>query len=142
MKLRHAVLGLLAIAALALPAYGQNAQNSSPTVGGWAENASTVNSSVTITTGGTFQQVLPSILGTSTRRQSLTIQNNNGNPTCEAAANCDYCYMYLGSGTASEGKAIELAAGQAYTRYWPYVPSDAIQATCTSSSDTLYVDTQ
>jgi hypothetical protein len=75
-------------------------------------------------------------------RRSLTIQNNNGNATCEAASNCDYCWVFIGAGTASEAKSIELGATEAYTRFYPYVPSDVIQATCASNSDTLYVDTQ
>jgi hypothetical protein len=50
----------------------------------------------------------------------------------------------MGSGVISAAKAtsILLLAGGAYTRYSPYVPSDAIQATCAGSSDTLYVDFQ
>ena len=39
--------------------------------------------------------------------------------------------------------AILLQPGQSYTRYWPFVPNDQILGTCTtSSSDSLYVDTQ
>lgn len=131
------------LALLATPVVAQNQlQPQGAPVSGIAVNRSTLNSSITITTGGTFQTVLPSNLGSTTVRQALTIQNNNANPTCEAASNCDYCWVFLGSGSATEGTSIELAAGQAYTRYWPFVPSDAIQATCTSTSDTLYVDTQ
>jgi hypothetical protein len=35
-----------------------------------------------------------------------------------------------------------LLAGASYRRDSPYIPSDAIQATCATSADTLYVDTQ
>ena len=102
----------------------------------------TVNGSVAITTGNTFQQILPAVPVNSRARRSLTIQNNNDNATCEASSNCDYCWIFIGSGTPTEAKSIQLAATQAYTRYYPYVPSDVIQATCTTTSDTLYVDTQ
>ena len=41
---------------------------------------------------------------------------------------------------ASKDNSMVLAPGKSYTRYWPFVPSDAIQATCASGSDTLYVE--
>jgi hypothetical protein len=94
----------------------------------------TVNAATTITTGNTFQQILPAVAPTA-RRQSLTIQNNNTS---------DSCWIYIGAGTPTEGKSIILDTthGTSYTRFYPYVPADAIQATCASSSDTIYVDTQ
>lgn len=96
-------------------------------------NAQTVNGSISITTGNTFQSIL-SALGTSIApRRSLTIQNNNAS---------DSCWIFLGSGSATKAASILLASGQAYTRYYPYVPSDAIQGTCANNGDTLYVDTQ
>ena len=105
-------------------------------------NAPTTNGSVVITTGNTFQTVVAALGVPPAERRSLTIQNNNANSSCQTANTCDLCWVYVGSGTATEAKSIELSATQAYTRYYPYVPSDAIQATCASSSDTLYVDTQ
>jgi hypothetical protein len=114
------------------PAWGQ-AQNPDSTNAGVAVNRATVNSSVTIAAGNTFQQVLASNYGTSTQRQSLTIQNNN--------TNTDSCWVYLGTtANATKAASIILAVGQAYTRYWPFVPSDAIQVTCASTSDSVYVD--
>lgn len=102
------------------------------TVTGSAINRSTVNASAIITTGNTFQQILPSIIGNSqAQRQALTIENNNAS---------DSCWLYIGAGTPTKGAAILLLAGGSYTRYWPFVPSDAFQATCATSSDTLYVD--
>lgn len=116
-----------------VPAYAANNQPSGTPVTGGVINRATVNSSVTITAGSTFQQVLASNIGTSTQRQALTIQNNN--------TNTDSCWVYLGTtANATKAAAIILAVGQAYTRYWPYVPSDAIQVTCASTSDTVYVD--
>lgn len=94
--------------------------------------AATTNGSVVIATGNTFQTVLAA-LAAQTLRRSLTIENNNAS---------DSCWIYIGSGSATKGTSILLLAGGSYTRYYPYVPSDAIQATCATSSDTLYVDTQ
>lgn len=94
--------------------------------------AQTTNGSVTITTGGTFQTVLPAVTLTSQRR-SLTIENNNAT---------DSCWLFIGAGSATKGTSILLLPGGSYTRYYPYVPSDAIQATCATTSDSVYVDTQ
>lgn len=118
----------------ALPARAQQPNNpSQTTVGGAAVNRSTLNGSVVIATGNTFQTVLASNFNTTVQRQQLTINNNNAT---------DSCWVFLGSGTATKGTSILLLAGASYRREWPYVPSDAVQATCASSSDTLYVDTQ
>ena len=99
-----------------------------------------------ITTGLTYQQILPANGG----RGSLTIQNNNASDQCELlvggpwqAGDTTSTSRTVGgvSVTALQG-SIVLAAGQAYTRYYPYVPSDIILATCASNGDSLYVDTQ
>jgi hypothetical protein len=129
------ILAALFFCLVASQAFAQANQPNGMPVEGVVINRATVNSSVTIAAGNTFQQVLPSNFGTSTQRQALTIQNNN--------TNTDSCWVFLGA-TASATKAtsILLAVGQAYTRYWPFVPSDAIQVTCASTSDTLYVDNQ
>jgi hypothetical protein len=66
-------------------------------------------------------------------RQALTIENNNAS---------DSCWVYIGTGTPTEAKSILLLAGGSYTRYWPYVPNDTLQATCASNNDTLYIDVQ
>ena len=92
-------------------------------------NRNTVNSSATITSGNTFQTVLAAL----SNRQSLTIQNNN--------TNGDNCWIFVGSTSATTGTSILLAPGGGYQRYYPYVPSDAIQATCATTNDTLYIDT-
>lgn len=101
-------------------------------VQGVAQFRGTVNRSVVITTGNTFQTVLPAETNNA-RRQSLTIANNNAS---------DSCWLFIGSTAATKGISILLLAGGSYSRYWPYVPQDAIQATCASNSDTLYVDIQ
>lgn len=93
------------------------------------QNRTTINGSVSITTGGTFQQILAA-----NARWSVTVENNN--------TNTDKCWIYIGAGTASEAASIMLLPGGSYTRYSPFIPSDEIQATCAAASDTLYVDTQ
>jgi hypothetical protein len=96
----------------------------------------TTNRSVTITTGNTFQQILAATADTTDyNRKSLTIQNNNTS---------DSCWIFIGAGNATKAASIILDTthGSAYTRFYPYIPSDAIQATCTGNGDTLYVDTQ
>ena len=99
----------------------------------WAQsrplNAGTVNSSATIATGNTFQTVLAA----NSKRQSVTIQNNN--------TNNDNCWLFIGSAAAAKGTSILLAPGGSYQRYSPYVPTDAIQATCATTNDTMYIDT-
>lgn len=97
-------------------------------------NAPTTNGSVVITAGGTFQTVLAALGAPPAKRRSLTIQNNNTS---------DSCWIYIGSGSATEAKSILLAAaGGSYARYSPYIPSDEIQGTCATASDSLYVDVQ
>ena len=92
----------------------------------------TTNRSTTIASGGTFQTVLASTIS----RFSLTIENNN------SLSSTEYCYIFIGSGSASTATSIVLGPGGSYQRYWPFIPSDTIQATCTNTSDTLYIDTQ
>jgi hypothetical protein len=103
----------------------------------------TINRSVTIVTGNTFQQVLAATANTTdSNRKSLTIQNNQ--------TSTDNCWIAFGSvagvaitaGNATKAESILLAPGGSYQRYSPYVPSDAIIATCASNGDTLYIDTQ
>lgn len=88
----------------------------------------TSNQSAVITTGNTFQTILAA-----GNRNSLTIQNNNAT---------DSCWIFIGSGSATKATSILLLAGGAYTRYWPFIPTDAIQGTCASNGDSLYIDIQ
>lgn len=127
------LLAALCFVLLASTSFAQSPQpNAGAPVSGVVVNRSTLNSSVTIAAGNTFQTVLAAQSGT-TQRQSLTIQNNNAS---------DSCWIFIGSGSAAKAASILLASGQAYTRYWPYVPSDAIQATCATTSDSIYIDNQ
>lgn len=129
---RTALAALLALA-LASPAAGQSASSFQ----GQSQATGTLNSSATIATGNTFQTVLAAMTATNypgtPARRSLTINNNNAT---------DSCWIFVGAGTAAKGTSRLLLAGATITWSWPYVPSDAIQATCASSNDTLYVDTQ
>lgn len=85
---------------------------------------------VTIVTGNTFQQVLAS---STTDRRVLRIGNNN--------TNGDTCWVFVGTGRASKEESDKaLAPGNEYERYWPFAPSDEVQATCASSADTLSLE--
>ena len=95
-------------------------------------NRGTINGAVVIATGNTFQTILKA-----GSPWSVTIQNNNAT---------DNCWVQFGqgvtAGNASKGKSIVLLPGGSWARYYPYVPSDEIEGTCASNSDTLYVDSQ
>ena len=135
--MRKILLGLLALAIPIGYAYGQ--QNVNPTgtsVGGFAGNRSTVNSSLTIANSTVFQLILPSNTASNTVRQALTIENNNTSGNCR---------VFFGVNTgaaisAATSTAILLLPGGSYQRYWPFVPSDPIWATC--DSGTIYVEVQ
>ena len=118
--------------ALALLLFVVDARADTP-ISGSVVNRSTLNVSAVITTGLTFQTILSSVMGTSVQRQALTIENNN---------TTDNCWVFIGAGVATTNNSILLLPGGSYTRYWPYVPGDNFQATCASSTDTLYVDVQ
>jgi len=86
-------------------------------------------SAITIEIANKFQQVVPA---TGTERRAPMIQNKNS----------DNCWVYIGGDKASKENSIALEPGSSYVRYWPLAPSDAIQATCASNSDTLLVEYQ
>lgn len=88
----------------------------------------TDNDSVTIATGNTFQTIL-----SARSPRSLTIENNNAG---------DNCWITVDGGSPTKAKAIMLLPGGSYTRYYPYVPNAAIQGTCATTGDSIYVDTQ
>ena len=137
--MRKILLGLLALAIPIGYAYAQ--QNVNPTgtsVGGFAGNRSTVNGSTTLTTSGVFVQILSSNTASNIVRQALTIENNN--PALS-------CYLFIGQNTnasvsATTSTGMLLLPGGSYTRYWPYVPSDSIWATCLGTNGTVYVEVQ
>src|SRR5690349_12506024 len=89
----------------------------------------TTNATATITSGNSFQNVVTTAASS---RKALTIQNNN--------TNGDNCWLFIGSASATKGTSILLAPGASYQRYYPYIPADTIQATCTTTNDTLYID--
>jgi hypothetical protein len=89
------------------------------------------NNLVTIAAGNAFQQVIGSD-SSATERQALIIKNDNSNG--------DSCWVFFGSNTPSKEKSVLVASGDTYVRYWPFVSSDTMRATCASSSDALYVE--
>lgn len=123
MSMRKLIAAAALLAALAAPALAQTP-------------AATTNGSVVITVGNTFQTVL-NVVTISAPRRSLTIENNNAT---------DSCWISFGNGVtaanATKAKSILLLPGGSYQRYEAYMPADEIEATCTTTNDTLYVDTQ
>jgi hypothetical protein len=75
--------------------------------------------SVTIVIGNKFQGVLNA---STIALRMLRISNNNTND--------DSCWVFVGSSRASKEASYEVPLGKEYLRYPPFVPSDAIQATC------------
>jgi hypothetical protein len=104
--------------------------------------AVTTNRSATITTGNTFQAILAKTSPGGTPRRSLTIQNNNATDSCWIAFGTTAGGTVITAANATTAESILLQAGQAFTRYFPYVPSDEIEGTCATTADTIYVDTQ
>jgi hypothetical protein len=98
------------------------------------QTPASIRVSVSIVAGNKFQQILPED-STGKARRVLVIDNNN--------TNGDNCWVFVGGSRASKEKSDKvLAPGDEYVKYWPFVPSDEIQATCASSSDTLSVEYQ
>jgi hypothetical protein len=149
------MLSVVLMCALLWAARGQTPVTGAP-VQGVAQYRQTVNGAAKITTGLTYQLLLPALAGTTTVRQSITIQNNQASGT-------DACYLIFGanvtivagttttsstsivtgnSALTSAQASIVLTPGQAWTRYFPFVPSDAIYVTCATTGDSVYVDTQ
>lgn len=107
----------------------------------------TTNLSVSVGTGLTYQ----SIQGTSAGRRSLTIQNNNTNTdNCwinvdgnVVAGNATSSSVTVNGASITAAKAsVLLQPGEAYTRYYPFIPKGPIVGTCASSGDSIYADVQ
>ena len=143
MKSNRFLAALMFASMLLCPAAkAQQGNGSGTAVSGTPINRSTLNSSVTITTGNTFQTVLGSNYGTSTIRSALTIENNNASDNCWITFGKTSGGALITAANAAKGTSILLLPGGSYIRYWPYVPNDEIEATCASNSDTLYVEVQ
>ncbi len=124
--MKKLLTGLLFALWFAVPAHAQNTPGQLPTI----------NQSVTIVTGNTFQTVV----ATSGRR-SLTISNNNASDSCWISFG-SFGGVTITAANATKPRSILLIAGGSYTRYFPYTPNDEIEGTCASNGDTLYVDIQ
>lgn len=98
--------------------------------------AQTTRVPTAITTGNTFQTILPAVTSNNQRR-SLQIQNNNATDSCWL----DYG-IGVTAGNASKANAILLLPGASFTRYTPLIPGDEFEATCATTADTLRVDIQ
>jgi len=124
-----------------------------PMEGAFAQTntATTTAAPIKITTGLTYQQVMP--LVQSNNRHSISIQNNNATDNCELIIVGAGSPWLAGDTTATSRTinsvsmtgaqaSILLLPGGSYTRYYPFIPSDQILGTCASTGDSLYVDTQ
>lgn len=130
---------IAAVAALVILCGSAQAQN----------NRGTLNYSVKIATGNTFQQIRPS-----EGRWSITIQNNqtttdncwiipNGNGQIVGGTTTLSTNVTINGNTMTAQQAsILLTPGLPWQRYFPYVPNDAIYGTCATTGDSLYVDEQ
>src|SRR5579859_5918484 len=116
--LRKTLAALLICGAFVLPTLAQQGPGPGTGVSGIVVNRSTLNSSVVITTGNTFQKVLSSNANTSTPRQALTIQNNNATDSCWITFGV-LAGATITAANAAKASSILLTAGQSYTRYWP-----------------------
>lgn len=105
---------------------------------------STANKSISVATGNTYQAITTA----DNTRRMLQIQNNNtSTDNCwvnddgtVAAGDTTATSKTVNGATITAAKAsILLQPGEAYTRYYPYVPDAAIVGTCASSGDSLYV---
>lgn len=128
---------LVALALLCAPAYADQ-----------TNTATTTPAPAKIAAGLTYQVLLPSVQ--SNQRHSLTIQNNNATDNCEiivggpwAVGDTTSTARTINSVSITGAQAaIVLTPSQAYTRFYPYIPSDQILGTCTTTGDSIYVDTQ
>lgn len=131
---------VLSVAAIAQPAVPSNGQAPPGLASG--------NVSATITTGNTFQTVLAASTEYSAsqsgkkRRLSLTIENNNASDSCWVDFGVRTGGTQITAANATKAESIYLGAGGSYVRYFPYIPSDEIEATCTGTNDTLHISIQ
>jgi hypothetical protein len=109
----------------------------------------TVNGSVSITTGLTFQQIFPA----SSQRQSVEFENNNITSTENCWINYDGTVtagmttsstVTTTNGTMTAQKAsIYLApSGGSATRYTLHMPNAIVVGTCTTAGDSIYATVQ
>lgn len=108
----------------------------------------TDNQSVSVATGLTYQSIQ---LANGVRR-AVTIQNNNTTSTENCWINIDgtvaagattaTSVTVKGASITAAKASILLTPGQAYTRYYPYVPNGPIVGTCTTTGDSIYADIQ
>jgi hypothetical protein len=105
----------------------------------------TVPGAVSITTGLTYQQIVAA-----GSKVSITIQNNNTSDSCWIIVGGPFLAgdttatsrTIAGASISALKASIVLAPAGSYTRYMPYIPGDTILGTCTTTGDSIYVDTQ
>jgi hypothetical protein len=133
--------GLLAAALSAAFSFGAHAQTA----------IAVTNGSRLITTGNTYQTILPALGAPPATRRTIQIQNNNASDACYleysglvVAGNTTATSVTPTGGsamTAQQASAV-LAAGGSWFRSAPYIPSGAIVMTCASNGDSVYVEVE
>lgn len=112
-----------------------------------AQNALVTNNrSFAISVGNTYQL----LMATNQNYNSLTIQNNNTADNCfievsglVAVGNTTATNVTTSAATVTSAQASMIIGPLgSYVRYYPNLPRGPIVATCATSGDTLYVDTQ
>lgn len=137
-----ATLFLFMVVLLAAPAMAQSAIGS-------------VNGSVSITTGLTFQQIFPAYNSglNGSQRNSVQIENNNTTSTENCWINDDGLVTagmttsssvttINGATTAAKASIYLAPSGGSYTRYYPHTPNAIIVGTCTTAADSIYATVQ
>jgi hypothetical protein len=133
--MQRTVLALVLCLAFADTAFAQQSnQTPAQAVAGAPVLRSTLSTPTTITNANQFQTILGSTQSGTVIRQQLTVENNN-------ASNI-FCYLFFGTSTATTPNSLLLNSGIPYRREWPFIPNDQVQATCTLTGGSLYVDVQ
>lgn len=147
-----------------------HAQNPDLTIAGIATNRSTVLAPAVVTTGLTYQILLPAVQPSNPAatgvRKTLIIESNT---VSTGALTSDICYVLVGTpqiasqivaGTTTtstnltglvNGSSVTATAAQwsftfsgggSYTRTFPYVLSDPIYVTCATAGDSVIASTE
>lgn len=142
LTLARAAIVLVVLAGLSLRSDAQIGPGSGPGI------APTINNSAKITTGLTYQTVLP--LG---QYKSIIIESNNTNAqsdTCYVegsgkipAGNTTSTNVTTPNGTMTSAQAsATLGYNGSYTRTWPLIPPGPFVVTCTTTGDSVYIEVQ
>lgn len=128
-----AIVGFVAMVAFLPPARAQSTIKA------------TTSLAIVIATGNTYQTLVAG-----GPKFSLEIQNNNATDACLIIIGGNFLpgdttatsRTVNGASMTAAQASVRLVAGQSFTRYAPYIPSDTILGTCTTAGDSIYADVQ